>query len=68
MTLKFGIRFNKQAKLFGLSLDEIKELIDLRAEGVTPCKRLERIIKKHLDDLDRRIHDMVSNWTAGTND
>ncbi len=31
------LKFIKQAKLFGFSLDEIKEIITLRAEGIAPC-------------------------------
>ena len=54
------LRFIKQAKLFRLSLDEIKELIDLRAEGVAPCGHLKGMIKRHLNDVDRRIHEMVA--------
>lgn len=54
------LRFIKQAKLFGLSLDEIKEIISLRTEGVAPCEHLKRIVKKHLDDLDHRIQEMAA--------
>lgn len=53
------LRFIIQAKRFGLTLDEIKEIIDLRAQGVVPCEHLKGIVKKHLDDLDRRIQEMI---------
>jgi MerR family transcriptional regulator, copper efflux regulator len=53
------LRFIIQAKLFGLTLDEIKEIIDLRDQGVAPCEHLKGIVKKHLDDLDRRIQEMI---------
>lgn len=54
------LKFIKQAKLFGLSLDEIKEIISLRAEGVVPCQHLKRIVKRHLDDLESRIREMIA--------
>ncbi|WXJ95664.1 Mercuric resistance operon regulatory protein [Neomoorella carbonis] len=54
------LRFIKQAKLFGLSLDEIKEIIGLRAGGVAPCEHLKRLIKRHLDDLDQHIRELVA--------
>jgi DNA-binding transcriptional MerR regulator len=54
------LRFIKQAKLFGLTLDEIKMIIDLKAEGVAPCENLKTMIKGHLDGLDRRIQEMIA--------
>lgn len=54
------LRFIKQAKLFGLSLDEIKQIINLRAEGIAPCEHLKKMIKRHLDDLDHRIQELVA--------
>lgn len=61
------LRFIIQAKLFGLTLDEIKEIIDLRAQGMLPCKHVKEIVKRHLDDLDRRIQEMIAfrNELAG---
>lgn len=54
------LRFIQQAKLFGLSLDEIKGIIDLRADGFAPCEHLKRMIKKHLDELDSRIRELMT--------
>ncbi len=54
------LRFIKQAKLFDLSLDEIREIIDLRCEGIAPCEYLRGMIKRHLDDLDGRIQEMIA--------
>lgn len=53
------LKFIQQAKLFGLSLGEIKSLIDLRSQGVIPCEYLDEFVKAHLDELDRRIQEMV---------
>ena len=54
------LRFIQKAKLFGLSLDEIKSLIDVRCTGSAPCQHLKKIVKKRLDELDIRIQEMVS--------
>lgn len=54
------LRFIQKAKLFGLSLDEIKELIAIRAEGNPPCKHLKQLVQHHIDDLDRRIREMTA--------
>lgn len=53
------LRFIQKAKRFGLSLDEIKKLLDIRAEGVPPCASLKAMVKQHLDELDCRIQEMV---------
>lgn len=52
--------FIKKAKLFDLSLAEIRELIDLRVEGIRPCERLMDLVKQRISELDRRIEDMVA--------
>jgi len=54
------LRFIEQAKLFGLSLTEIKKIIKLKAAGIEPCAYVKDMIRKHLDDLDRRIQEMVT--------
>lgn len=52
------LRFIMQAKNFGLSLEEIKEMINLRTEGIAPCEHLKEVVKRHLDDVNRRIQEM----------
>lgn len=54
------LRFIQKAKKFGLSLDEIKQLIAIKTEGTPPCASLKTMVKKHLDDLDRKIEEMMS--------
>ena len=53
------MRFIQKAKQFGLSLLEIKRLIDIRAEGTPPCTSLKAMLKHHLDELERHIQEMV---------
>lgn len=54
------LQFIQQAKRFGLSLDEIKRLIDLRAEGIPPCADLKMMVKHHLEELDQHIQEMLA--------
>ncbi|MBF1989846.1 heavy metal-responsive transcriptional regulator [Fischerella thermalis] len=52
------LRFIQKAKHFGLSLNEIKQLIDIRASGIIPCADLKVMVKQHLHDLERQIQEM----------
>ena len=52
--------FVQKAKRFGLSLDEIKQLITIRTKGTPPCASLKTMVKQHLDDLDCQIAEMIS--------
>lgn len=54
------LRFIKGAKALGLSLGEIKEIVALWGEGVTPCGHVEQLLKEKLAELDRRIAELVS--------
>lgn len=51
--------FIRQAKAFGLSLDEIKQILELSAKGVAPCQKVKALLKQHLDEVDRRIQEMI---------
>lgn len=52
--------FIQKAKRFGLSLNQIKRLIDLRQDGVPPCADLKTMVKQHLAELDQHIQDMLT--------
>ncbi|MEI2579115.1 heavy metal-responsive transcriptional regulator [Scytonema sp. PRP1] len=54
------LQFIQKAKRFGLSLDEIKKLIDISVSGALPCASLKEMVKKHLDELDCHIREMVA--------
>jgi DNA-binding transcriptional MerR regulator len=54
------LRFIQKAKQFGLSLDEIEQLIEIRASGTLPCIELKRMVKQHLDELDQRIREILA--------
>ena len=57
---KERLEFIQKAKNFGLSLEEIKTLIELRTKGILPCASLERMLTQHLDDLDQHIAEMIA--------
>lgn len=61
------LRFIQKAKRFGLSLDEIKQLIDIRASGIIPCAELKVMVKQHLHDLACRIPRLCFNPCFGCN-
>lgn len=52
--------FIQKAKRFGLSLNEIKTLVDIKAIGDMPCEEAKRLIRMHLEDLNSRIQKMIA--------
>lgn len=54
------VRFILDAKRFGLSLDEIKDLIDIRVSGDAPCAHLKDLLRNHLDNVNQRIQELTS--------
>jgi DNA-binding transcriptional MerR regulator len=57
---KERLGFIQQAKHFGLTLVEIKKLINIRTEGNPPCASLKVMVKQHLDELDQHIQEMIA--------
>lgn len=53
------LQFIRRAKTFGLSLEEIKQLIDMRSEGVAPCCHLKDLVGRHIEDLNLRIEGLT---------
>lgn len=49
------LRFIRQAKSLGLSLSEIKDILELQRGGATPCGRVTELLDKHIADLDRTL-------------
>jgi len=50
--------FIRQAQALGLSLKEIKDILDLQRRGEQPCGLVTDLLDKHLADIDRRIADL----------
>ena len=49
------LRFIRQAKSLGFSLNEIAEILRMRDKGKCPCGEVTRIGEKHLHDLGEQI-------------
>ena len=46
------VRFIRSAQAVGLSLDQIRGIIALRSQGVTPCGHVQELLQRQLDELD----------------
>ena len=53
------LRFIKQAQLHGLTLVEIRELLQVDARpGVGRCRRVQRLLQRKLTELDERLQQL----------
>ncbi len=53
------LRFIKGGKALGLSLSEIKEILEAWNEGQSPCGHVSTLLDAKIADLDRRIAEMT---------
>lgn len=53
------LRFIRQAKALGFSLDEIREILDMRARGACPCGRVLGMAEQHLRGTQQRIRQLT---------
>lgn len=51
------VQFIKYAQRFGLRLEEIGELLEIRERGLCPCGHTRRLLERRLAELD---HDMAA--------
>ncbi|WP_271254429.1 pentapeptide repeat-containing protein [Pseudanabaena sp. Chao 1811] len=56
--------FIQSAKAFGLSLEEIKQLLDLQASQTIPYATFQQMVKQYLGKLDQQIQELVSQRQA----
>src|SRR5919201_516114 len=49
------VRFIKKAQMVGLTLEETKEILDLRGHGRAPCHRVVELGRKHLQEIEARL-------------
>jgi DNA-binding transcriptional MerR regulator len=49
------VQFIKKAQAVGLTLEETKEILDLKDHGRAPCHRVVELGQKHLQDLKARL-------------
>lgn len=52
------LRFIRQAKALGLTLTEIKDILDLQRHGATPCTRVTELLDTRIAEIDRTIADL----------
>lgn len=49
------IDFIRRARLLGLSLEDIREVLALREAGEAPCPYVLRVVERKIDEIDRQI-------------
>src|SRR5437867_7002681 len=49
------VRFIKKAQALGLTLDEAKQILDLKDHGREPCRKVAELGEKHLQEIDARL-------------
>ena len=52
--------FIRRAKTLGLSLDEIRDILTVQAEGELPCEQVLDLIDMKIRAIDQRIADLVA--------
>ena len=53
-----ALRFVRQAQTLGFTLTEIKQLLELTRAGQRPCQAVRDLARRHLSDIDARIHQL----------
>ena len=54
------LAFIKAAQAAGLTLAEIRQIIDLRDGNGPPCEHVTKLLDAHAQDLDRRIDGLIA--------
>src|SRR5437763_13476402 len=49
------VRFIKKAQAVGLTLEETKEILELKDHGRAPCHRVVELGQKHLQEIEARL-------------
>ncbi|GBE67379.1 HTH-type transcriptional regulator ZntR homolog [Mycobacterium sp. MFM001] len=52
------LRFISRAKTLGLTLSEIKSILDLHRQGTAPCEQVTTLLDAHIRDIDRAIAEL----------
>ena len=50
--------FVRRGRTAGLTLAQIREVLDIRDAGVAPCQHVQDLLETRLGDLDRQIADL----------
>ncbi|MGH6803750.1 MAG: MerR family DNA-binding protein [Methyloceanibacter sp.] len=54
------LRFINRAKALGFSLEEIREILEVRRSGDTPCGCVATMIERNLAAIDQRIAELTA--------
>src|SRR6266853_6289802 len=49
------VKFIKKAQAIGMTLEETKQILDLKDHGREPCRRVAELGEKHLMEIDARL-------------
>jgi len=49
------VRFIKKAQALGLTLEETKQILDLKDHGREPCRKVAELGEKHLLEIDAHL-------------
>jgi len=52
--------FVRQAQALGITIKEIKQLLELARDGKRPCKGVRELARRHLTDIDVKISQLRS--------
>src|SRR5216684_2401483 len=52
------LRFIRQAKTLGLSLAEIRDILDIRRGGTAPCRHVLGLLDQRIREVDRVITEL----------
>jgi MerR family copper efflux transcriptional regulator len=53
------LRFVHQAQLLGMTLGEIKHILDLQHAGAAPCTRVTQLLDARIAEIDRTLSDLT---------
>jgi MerR family transcriptional regulator, copper efflux regulator len=52
------LRFICRSKTLGLTLPEIKSILDLHRQGTAPCEQVTAVLDAHVRDIDRKMAEL----------
>ena len=52
------LRFVRRAQALGITLKEVRTLLELSRRGQSPCTEVKDLARRHLSDLDRKIREL----------
>src|SRR5262249_51881128 len=52
------VKFIKKAQAIGLTLEETKQILDLKEHGRAPCAKAAELGEKHLREIDKRLNQL----------